>query len=108
MIEISVIRRDDGKVIGLSVEGHSGYAERGSDIVCAAVSALAQSVLLSLANHLHRELTYDVDSESGSLHVVLKDEPDELTEAVFSVALAGFAEVVKSCPQYVAIEDIRR
>ena len=29
----------DGRIHGFSVSGHSGYAEEGSDIVCAAVSA---------------------------------------------------------------------
>lgn len=108
MIEISVVRQDDGKVIGLSIEGHSGTAERGHDIVCAGVSALAQSVILSLANHLHRKITYDVNSKSGSLNVALTELPDELTEAVFSVALAGFAEIAKNYPRNVALEDIRR
>ena len=28
-----------GRLDGFAVEGHSGYAEAGSDIVCAAISA---------------------------------------------------------------------
>ena len=46
MIKISVMRQDDEKIIGLSVEGHAGAGAYGQDIVCAAVSALAQSVIL--------------------------------------------------------------
>ena len=30
---------EDDRITGFSVSGHSGYAEAGSDIVCAAVSA---------------------------------------------------------------------
>lgn len=33
---------------GLTVDGHAGYAETGNDIVCAAVSALAQGLAHSL------------------------------------------------------------
>ena len=29
----------DGRINGFAVSGHSGYAEEGSDIVCAAVSS---------------------------------------------------------------------
>ncbi len=29
----------DGRIDGFVVEGHSGYAEEGADIVCAAISA---------------------------------------------------------------------
>jgi len=31
---------EDGRITGFSVSGHSGYAEAGQDIVCAAVSAV--------------------------------------------------------------------
>ena len=31
--------RDGARITGFSVSGHSGYAEAGSDIVCAAISA---------------------------------------------------------------------
>ena len=30
---------EDDRITGFTVSGHSGYAEAGSDIVCAAVSA---------------------------------------------------------------------
>ena len=30
----------DDRITGFSVSGHSGYAEAGSDIVCAAISAV--------------------------------------------------------------------
>lgn len=33
---------------GLTVDGHAGYAETGKDIICAAVSALAQGLVHSL------------------------------------------------------------
>ena len=32
--------REGDRITGFSVSGHSGYAEAGSDIVCAAVSAV--------------------------------------------------------------------
>ena len=32
--------RDGARITGFSVSGHSGYAEAGSDIVCAAISAV--------------------------------------------------------------------
>ena len=31
---------EDERITGFSVSGHSGYAESGSDIVCAAISAV--------------------------------------------------------------------
>ena len=75
MIKISVMRQDDDKIIGLSVEGHAGAGAYGQDIVCAAVSALAQSVILGLAQHLHRDVDYDV---KPGITCSIKGGPDEL------------------------------
>ena len=35
---------EDERITGFSVSGHSGYAEAGSDIVCAAISAVVTMV----------------------------------------------------------------
>lgn len=37
-------------LIGFEVSGHTGYAEIGSDIVCAAISSMTQIVVLGLQN----------------------------------------------------------
>ena len=36
--------RDGARITGFSISGHSGYAEAGSDIVCAAISAVVGMV----------------------------------------------------------------
>ena len=36
-------------LVGIESKGHSGYAESGSDIICAAVSVLVQALLLGLS-----------------------------------------------------------
>ncbi|MCL6451820.1 MAG: 50S ribosomal protein L27 [Acetobacteraceae bacterium] len=48
MIRVEVRRGPGGGVAGLRVEGHAGYAPRGRDIVCAAVSALVQTAALAV------------------------------------------------------------
>ena len=35
---------EDDRITGYSISGHSGYAEEGSDIVCAAISAVTAMV----------------------------------------------------------------
>ena len=42
MIEITRFKSE------IRLNGHAGYAERGNDIVCAAVSALVQTLIYSL------------------------------------------------------------
>ncbi len=31
--------RNDGRITGFTVSGHSGYGEKGADVLCAAISA---------------------------------------------------------------------
>ena len=41
MIRAEFFADADGKLLGFSITGHSGMAEEGSDILCAAVSSAA-------------------------------------------------------------------
>lgn len=63
---------------GLAVDGHAGYAKIGNDIVCAAVSALAQGLIHSLEaltddrfsyqiRDGHIDIKYENLSEQGKL-----------------------------------------
>lgn len=54
MIEIS---RFEG---GITINGHAGYAPSGEDIVCAAVSALAQTLIASIEALTEDAIQYDV------------------------------------------------
>lgn len=45
---------------GLTVDGHAGYAETGNDIICAAVSALAQGLIHSLEALTDDSISYQI------------------------------------------------
>ena len=71
MIRAWLLSRD-GLLVGFDVQGHAGYARSGSDIVCAAVSALT----ITCANSLESVcgLQPDVKSDgSGDLHLRLPE-----------------------------------
>ena len=48
MVEVTL--RYHGKTLtGIEARGHSGFAEKGNDIVCAAVSTLMQALIFGLS-----------------------------------------------------------
>lgn len=49
----------------IKIEGHAGYSDKGTDIVCAAVSALGQS--LKHIDELYRE--FNISEENATLRV---------------------------------------
>lgn len=51
------ITRYDG---GVKIRGHANYAEPGKDIVCAAVSTLAQTLIQSFLQLAEDTITYDI------------------------------------------------
>lgn len=102
MIYIEILKNLDGKISSYRVHGHSGTAKRGEDIVCAGISALAQTALLGIGKHLHRKMDFYVDP-SGDLQMRLEGEPDDLTEAILETMRLGFAEIEKANPNAVRI-----
>jgi uncharacterized protein YsxB (DUF464 family) len=48
MITAKLFQNNEGVNCGFEIEGHSGYSEEGSDIICAAVSALAINAMNSI------------------------------------------------------------
>lgn len=45
---VVTVCRSCGEIISIESKGHSGYAKHGNDIVCAAVSALMQALLVGV------------------------------------------------------------
>lgn len=69
MIRVVIWRDLEGNPSGLTVKGHAGYAPKGEDIVCSAVSALAQTAVLSLREQLGQDPVVIV--EEGNLECFL-------------------------------------
>lgn len=106
MIRITIERNSIGQIFGFAAQGHADSGPRGNDIVCAAVSVLTDSVFLGLDKHLQREMEWSADS--GDIAVHLKDEPDELTEAILTTMFLGLSEIQKIYPEKIRIREIRR
>lgn len=62
--------------MGFSIQGHAGYGEEGTDIVCAAVSSAAYLVGNTLTDILHiTPLSLRVEEGDMFLRIEAKDEP---------------------------------
>ena len=101
MIRVRIERDSTGRIQGFEAKGHAGAGPRGNDIVCAAVSVLTDSVFLGLDRHLKREMEWDADS--GDISVRLKEDPDELTEAILATLVLGLTEIQKIYPDRLRI-----
>ena len=105
MISVKIFVNEDGMIDGYAVSGHSGTAARGQDIVCAGVSALTQSALLGIMEHLHRTVNYDI--ASGNLVMRLIESPNDCTEAILRTMYMGLAEIEKISPKGIQIQEVK-
>ena len=67
MINVTIFKDSSDVYRGFSLVGHAGYAESGSDIVCAAASMLSTNAVNSIEKLTDDEISYNVDEDTGFL-----------------------------------------
>ncbi|MDI3508358.1 MAG: uncharacterized protein PWP48_1642 [Clostridiales bacterium] len=72
MISVKFYKAENGSIKGFSIEGHANYGYEGGDIVCAAVSMVAQTTALSLQELLNISIQLEMDK--GNMICFLPDE----------------------------------
>jgi uncharacterized protein YsxB (DUF464 family) len=76
MIRIQFLTPPDGTLQGFLMEGHAGYGEAGTDIVCAAVSSAAYLTVNTLTEICHvSPLSLRVGEGEMFFRIEPKDEP---------------------------------
>lgn len=91
----------EGDRLRLHIRGHAGYAARGQDIVCAAVSMLSQTLALTLNStpgadaHTH--------AEAGTLTLSCADIPE--TRGLFRMCRIGFRALAERYGEWVRVEE---
>lgn len=89
---------------GITVQGHANYAAPGQDIVCAAISALFQSLIFSIEELTQDKIEYELNpGESHLKYRAYKDLSKESQLLIESFFIA-VKNIVHSYPGHVAIE----
>ena len=94
MIEARICKQK-GEYFSFSFSGHAGYAEAGSDIVCAAVSMLVINTANALDGLTDNSLKGSEDSEGGKLYFEFLKPPDEKGRLLIDTMLMGLKDVEK-------------
>lgn len=101
------VRRDEQGICGLSVKGHSGYAEAGSDIVCAAVSVLMTTCINALESVAGIRAMVFQKERSAAMEVLLPKglAPQQFHDGqiILQTAVQGFCDVAEQYPKYIQI-----
>ena len=90
MITIIIHRKGDC-CRGFSVRGHAGYADKGEDIVCSAVSALTINAVNSI--EAFTKDRFSVRSDDGLLKMELDGEISEDTRLLLDSMILGLKSI---------------
>ena len=91
---------DKGTIHEIKIEGHAGFSKAGSDIVCAAVSALAYTFVNRLEDLMEKERVESLDYQEKDGFIGITFDSDT-TEALasFETIKIGFLMLEQNYPQ---------
>lgn len=109
MLVIQVMREPEGDITGLVARGHTGFDERGKDIVCAGASAVVHTAVLGVTRTA--ALPAQVRAAEGYLELHL--DPAQRREAagwqkaqaVLAAAALGLEEIARRYPEHVRFQQ---
>ncbi len=104
MTVIEVYR--SGVSCGLKVSGHSGYAEAGNDIVCAAVSVLVQTLHIGLADVLGLTVDSSVDEGSATIRLQWNDDGSEALRVLTETIFTALRETARAWGSYLKYSEV--
>ena len=106
MTRCTLFLDDASRITGFSIKGHSGYAEEGSDIVCAAVSVLALTTDHALCRLIGLS-PIERGGEDGYLEVHLPGGMSEQqmhdAQLLMSALHLGLENIAQDYPRFVRL-----
>ena len=99
---------EEDRITGFSVSGHSGYAESGSDIVCAAISAVVTMAEATINEVCGTKAKVRVKDEDARVTLTLPTSCDEeeAVQAVLAGMLLTLCSLRDDYPDYIEVLEV--
>ena len=95
MTHVSIIKTRNGEYKGFNCIGHSGYAESGEDIVCAAISVLVINTINSLEQLAGEKFKLVTNEEDGLVDCRFEKNINEKSKLLLDSMVLGLQEIKK-------------
>ena len=100
-------RSEGGRIIGFDSQGHSGYAEEGADIVCAAVSSTIDLVIATINDVLGLAASVKIRESDAFISLRLPGSLGQTAESTCQALLTGlmlyFTELHDAYPENIEV-----
>lgn len=98
-----ILRSKGDRIIGFECSGHAGYAEEGSDIVCAAVSILTTTCVNALESVAGE--TPIVSAKPGKMTVKLPDGGGRDAQVILLTLWQGMRDLAEEYQPYLVLNE---
>lgn len=107
MIEITIVRNADGRILSFAVEGHARYAKHGKDIVCAGVSTVSVGTVNAIETLTG--IVLPATMRNGWLSSEIPLHPDREKEEKLQLLLESmvvmFGTIAESYGKFVVVKE---
>ena len=99
---------ENDRITGFSVSGHSGYSEAGSDIVCAAISAVVTMAEATINDVCGAKAKVRVKDEQARITLTLpvSCDEEETVQAVLAGMMITLAGMRDDYPDYIEVLEV--
>ena len=100
---------EGSRLTGFKVTGHSGYAEEGSDIVCAAITSAVRLTECAVNDVLGLGAAVKVNNRTGSISLKLPgslgESNEELCQTLLASLMVYLSQLQEEFPDYILVRD---
>lgn len=108
MIKVSIYKSEQNLITGILVSGHADYSEYGSDVVCAAVSALVINTINSIEHFTSDRFKLKQDEKKGYIEFHIISEISSNTNLLLSSLVLGLQGIKEEySDKYIRLEQVR-
>ena len=98
------------RIVGFEVKGHSGYAEEGEDIVCAAITSTVRLVEGTINDVLGLEASVKVREKDASITLKLPAKLGQTNESTCQALLTGMmlhlVQLKEEYPEFISVMEV--
>ena len=105
--------KTDGIFYGFEEQGHTGFAESGEDILCAALSSMTMLIINAIEVSYASTVDYTIDEKTSDIRLIAKaalpefEEDERKRYAVSGLIQAYFFQLMDLIEDYDEYLDVR-
>ncbi len=101
---------DGSRIVSFTVEGHSGLAESGEDILCAAITSAVRLTECAINDVLGLEAAVKVSERDASISLKLprnlEGEADQVCQTLLAALMLYFVQLQEEYPQHIIVMEV--